>query len=220
MRSFSLARGLVQKLTYRPDHPLRDIHPITALMDCFAFILFGLMYLQLEAPSVGQQLYFSALLLLYAVSSLYHGYRWHWFTRFLDQSCIGLYIIACPLPFLPQTWWTWSYALTLALLCLAIKWCDWEKEQYIGSLVFLGFGLVSVSMLYVVGLPSTGFSRLGYEAMVSAVALALFCFMLWIFQSNRGEFFPGVWGCSETCHSVLFIAMFMMSSLVVSVPVL
>lgn len=215
--SFSeLSETMKASCAYIKDHETRDIHPVTSRMDVLAVVIFGAMYWKVDQPSVGQHVYFIVQICLYMASSFYHGYRWCWVTRFLDQSCIGLYIIVCPLPFLPNENWVWAYVITASTFCIANKWLNLEKSQLVGSMIFLTFGVVSMGLLYTVGMPHIGTPRVSSEGFKVALVVSLFVLKLWIFQTNRGELVPGYIGNAETCHMVMFIPMMLMSTLVAS----
>jgi hemolysin III len=139
------------------------------------------------AAVVGASLFAGTMILLYAVSTLYHalpaGRAKAWFNR-LDHACIYLFIAGSYMPFVFGVLrGAWGWALfgivwAAAVLGVASKLLDWLKHPLwsTGLYVAMGWSVLIAAVPLVEGISSTGLAWLvaGGAAYTAGAVVFLF----------------------------------------------
>jgi len=159
---------------YRPRHPM-IVYCHLALVPLL--LLAALIYaLWIQVPTIGQLIYLGVAIGLYLSSTAFHTWRPNRRLWFFDQTFISWYILATAVPWVYRDLSASLLLLGLAVVVLIFKWYEGEKiNMFFQSLVFLGLGAISFSLVIWVGLPAANLSlNSGYGLMM---LFCLFCFV-------------------------------------------
>lgn len=193
-----LARNEEAPSLRKPRHPIVYWSHIP-----FIGILFIVWYLFTDQTAEQTVPFFMAIG-LYASSMLYHGLRPNRLLRCFDQTMIGLYIVAVPLPFVHQEPWAYEVFLAQSLFVAIIKGFELEKSDNVSKLVFLLLGICSATQVFVWGIPVMDGGYGGTAFWLLIAMIAGFLFMLWTYHKEF-VLVPNMIEAAEIWHGVLWI---------------
>lgn len=168
-----------------------------------------------------QTVYFTITVGLYMSSTAYHYLRPNALLRFIDQTMISWYILVAPLPFVYHEPWAIPLFVILAVLSVINKWFGFERDDDVGSWIFLGQGVLSAGVMFTFGFENMGVAI--WSSVGLAVVVAIICFVgkwaIYHFQMNITRRFPNVWEPTEMGHCVLSWGVTIITLLVITYPI-
>lgn len=192
-------------------------HPLVVLFHIPYMAMLGLMYWIYAESNFGQNLYFLITVCLYLSSAVYHACRPNRLLRIIDQIMISAYVVVTPIPFLyqePMALWVFAFVMS-ALIFYKYHETSWK----IGTMIFLGLGIISSLLVIFLGLPAIDSSLYSWTGFWLITSISCFIFKLHIYHFEKLKLIPNVWESPESGHFVLSLGVTIYTIIVLANPV-
>lgn len=221
-RNTSIAVPFSEFLVHHEENPRPEKlifrHPFVVFFHIPYVIALTFTHFVLSQQTLGQTIYFTAIIGLYLSSAAYHAGRPNNALRIIDQIMISAYIMSIPMPFLYHE----PLAILAFCICLILviryKCREQEEDWKAGALVFVGLGAVSWMLVVVFGLPIIGQSLFSLTSLWVMIATAFFISKFIVYRYEI-KWIPKFWEAPEMGHFLLSIGATIYSYLVIIYPV-
>lgn len=188
----------------------RPRHPVVAIGDMIAAVCVAIVGFCF-AEGVREWLYYGALALLLAVSSIHHWVAESLRLRWADHVMIFVVITFTAIPYLPLLYPAWERVIWLGIMVtLAIG--GYMKHRFMGNTWPSLWGYVLSGWPVALLISDQDFWDLfggawTFGGICFAAGMCCYAANGIIYASRKPDFFPGLYGYREVQHVALYVAM-------------